>query len=393
MSLCLPVHPIPKTILFLARSLHRGGAERQLVVLAKGLAHQGHTVAVAVFFGGGVYEAELAEAGVRIIGLGKKGRWDILAFLSRLVRLLRKERPTVLHSYLGVPNILSTVFKPLLPGTRIVWGVRASNVDLSRYDWLSRLAYWLECRLARFADCIIANSHAGKRYAVENGFPEDKMAVIPNGIDTSYFRFDLEARQRVRSAWGVSENEILVGLAARLDPMKDHPTFLAAASRIARERHNVRFVCVGDGPAAYAEILKQQAAALGLTNQLIWAGARDDMPAVYSALDIVSSSSSYGEGFSNTIAEAMACGVPCVVTNVGDSAWIVGDTGVVVAPSDLGALTHGVLKLLTMPAEQRRALGGQARSRIVAEFSIDNLVQATENVLDDLGVSVKKCQK
>lgn len=381
MSLFSPVPRIPETILFLARSLDRGGAERQLVVLVKGLARQGHAVAVAVFFGGGVYEAELAEAGVRVINLGKQGRWDVLPFLNRLVRLLRKERPAVLHSYLGVPNILAAALKPLLPGTRIIWGVRASNVDLSRYDWLSRLAYSLERRLARFADCIISNSQAGKRYAVANGFSEDKIDVIPNGINTEYFRFVAEGRKKVRSAWGLDEDEVLVGLVARLDPMKDHLGFLAAAGRIARERHDVRFVCVGDGLVVYAEELKQQAATLGLTNRLIWAGARDNMPAVYSALDIAVSSSSFGEGFSNTIAEAMACGVPCVVTDVGDSAHIVGDTGSVVAPGDHSALAAAIQHLIALPPEERRALGEMCRTRIVSEFDMHRLVQRTEHAL------------
>lgn len=381
MNLYSPVHPLPKTILFLTRSLDRGGAERQLVVLAKGLADRGHTVAVAVFFGGGVYEAELAEAGVSVIHLGKQGRWDIFPFLNRLVRLLRKERPAVLHSYLGVPNILVTALKPLLPGTRIVWGVRASNVDLSRYDWLSRLVYILERRLARFADCIIANSDAGKRYAVVNGFPEDKIVVVNNGIDTEYFRFDPEGRRLVRVAWGVGEDEILVGLVGRLDPMKDHPVFLEAASHIARERRDVRFVCVGGGPADYAEALKQRAADLGLTNQLIWVGSRDDMPAVYSALDIASSSS-YGEGFSNTIAEAMACGVPCVVTDVGDSALIVGDTGSIVAAGDHSALAVEIQRLTDLPPEQRREIGEACRARVVSEFGVDRLIQRTEQELD-----------
>lgn len=380
-----------RLIFFLARSLDRGGAERQLVMLAAGLAQRGHTVAVVVLYGGGAFTAELEAAGVRLIVLEKNGRWDLLPFLIRLVRLLRKEHPAVLHSYLTVPNILSALLKPLLPGTHIIWGLRASNMDLSRYDWLSRLTDLLERKLSRFADHIIANSHAGKRHAVVKGVPEDKIAVIPNGIDTKHFRFDPEGQRRVRAEWGIAKNEILVGLAARLDPMKDHPTFLGATSRIAHERHNVRFVCVGDGPPAYTEALKQQAATLGLTSQLIWAGARDDMPTVYSALDIASSSSSFGEGFSNTIAEAMACGVPTVVTDVGDSAWIVGGTGVVVPHSDPGALTQGMLKLIDMPAEQRRALGGQARSRIVAEFGIDNLVQATESALGDLEILIRKC--
>lgn len=380
MSLCSSVRPIPETTLFLVRSLDRGGAERQLVVLAKGLARRRHAVSVAVFFGGGVYEAELARAGVRVINLGKQGRLDILAFLARLVRLLRKERPAVLHGYLGVPNILATVLKPFLPGTRIVWGVRASNVDLSRYDWLSRWVYRLERRLARFADRIIANSDAGRRHAIANGFPEAVMAVIPNGIDTDCFRPDPEGRRRIRTEWGLGEHEILVGLVGRLDPMKDHPVFLEAASQIARVRQDVRFVCVGDGPEDYAAALKEHAAALGLTRQLIWAGARDDMPAVYSALDIASSSS-YGEGFSNTIAEAMACGLPCVATDVGDSARIVGDSGGVVPPRDHGALAAAIQHLIELPAKERRELGAACRARVVSEFGIDRLIQRTEQVL------------
>lgn len=381
MSLCSPVHPISETILFLTRSLDRGGAERQLVELAKGLTHRGHAVAVAVFFGGGVYEAELTEAGVCVINLGKQGRWDVLPFLSRLVRLLRKERPAVMHSYLGVPNILATLLKPLLPGTRIILGVRASNVDLSRYDWLSRLAYALERRLARFADLIIANSYAGKRHAVANGFQENKIVVIPNGIDTEYFRLDPEGRRQVRSVWGLGDDEILVGIVARLDPMKDYPTFLEAASRIARERHDVRFVCVGDGPVAYTEALKQQAAALGLTKQLIWAGARDNMPAVYSALDL-SSSSSFSEGFSNTIAEAMACGVPCVVTDVGDSKQIVGDTGFVVEPGNPAALASAWQVALGERGAAKARRGQMARERVIEHFSLERLIEETALVLE-----------
>jgi glycosyltransferase involved in cell wall biosynthesis len=286
-----------------------------------------------------------------------------------------------MHSYLGVPNILATVLKPLLLGTLIILGVRASNMDLSRYDWLSRLAYALERRLARFADLIIANSHAGKCHAVANGFPENKIVVIPNGIDTEYFRFDPAGRRQVRSAWGLGEEEILVGLVARLDPMKDHPTFLEAASRIAREHHDVRFVCVGDGPVAYAEALKQQAAVLGLTKQLIWAGARDNMPAVYSALDLSSSSSS-GEGFSNTIAEAMACSVPCVVTDVGDAKRIVGDTGYVVVPGNPAALASAWQVALEAGVAEKASRSQRAREHIIEQFSLERLIEETARVLE-----------
>jgi glycosyltransferase involved in cell wall biosynthesis len=371
-----------ETILFLTRSLERGGAERQLVVLAKGLVRRRHSVSVVVFYGGGVHEAELDLGGVRVINLGKQGRWDIFPFLIRLVGLLRKESPRVLHSYLGVPNILAAVLKPLLPRTRILWGVRASNIDLSRYDWLSQLAYKMECRLARFADRIIANSNAGKLFAVANGFPEGKITVIPNGIDTKYYRFDPEGRRQLRFALGVRADVILVGLVARLDPMKDHPAFLEAARHIVRQRSDVKFVCVGDGPVNYAEALKQHAASLGLSDNLIWLGARDDMPSVYSALDIATSSSSYGEGFSNAIAEAMACGVPCVVTDIGDSSLIVGETVNVVASGDHKALASEIQRLINMRPEQRQKISEACRARVVSEFGIDRLLHRTQQILD-----------
>ena len=367
-----------KRIVILARRLDQGGAQRQLIALALGLKAAGRDVHVVTFYPGGAFEKNLSGRGVPMHVPGKHGRWDAIGFLIRLARLLRGLQPDVIYSFMDVPNILAVALKPLLPSTRIVWGVRASNVDLSRYDWLARLAYALECRLANFADCIVANSDAGKRHAVANRFPEDKIVVIRNGIDTDHFRFDPDGRQRVRAEWNLGEHEILVGLIGRLDPMKDHAVFLEAASFIARERHDLRFVCAGDGEAAYADALKQQAATLGLTGKLIWAGARDDMPAVCSALDIACSSSSFGEGFSNTIAEAMACGVPCVVTDVGDSALIIGDAGCVVAPGDHRAFAAGILQLSNLPPEKRRLLGEMCRSHIVSAFGIDTLVHRTE---------------
>ena len=370
-----------KRIVILVRRLDQGGAQRQLITLALGLKASGRDVHVVLFYPGGAFATELGSRGVPIYAPGKHGRWDAIGFLIRLTNCLRCLQPDAVYSFMNVPNVLAATLRPLLPGTHIVWGVRASNMDLSRYDWLTRVAYALECRLARFADLIIANSHAGKNYAVANGFPEDKVMVIPNGIDTEYFRFDPEGRRQVRAAWGLGVDAILVGLVARLDPMKDHPTFLEAASRIARRRHDVHFVCVGDGPAAFTEVLKQQAATLGLTSQLIWAGARDNMPAVYSALDVACSSSSFGEGFSNTIAEAMACGVPCVVTDVGDSAFIVGGAASVVAPGDHNAFATAIECLADLPGEERRMMGAACRTRVVSEFGIDRLIQRTEQAL------------
>nr|WP_277878921.1 MULTISPECIES: glycosyltransferase [unclassified Coleofasciculus] len=204
------------------------------------------------------------------------------------------------------------------------------------------------------------------------------MLVIPNGIDTEHFKPSLETRAKVRTEWEISEDTILIGLVGRLDPMKDHPTFLRAAALLCKQRQDVRFVCVGTGSESYAQKLYQLAKKLDISEKVIWAGARADMPMVYNALDIATSSSSYGEGFSNAIGEAMACSVPCVVTDVGDSSWIVDDTGLVVLPQSSEALLAGWLTCL---GRDRNAMGLKARSRIVEHFSVKQLVEQTEEAL------------
>ena len=367
-------------IVFLFRSLNYGGAERQLVILAKGLRERGHDVVVAIFYSGGPLEKELREAGVRIRPLHKRGRWEVLRFLFRLIRVMREERPDVLHGYLGDPNNVSVVLKPLFPTVRIVWGVRCSMMDSTQYDWVSGLAGKLNCRLARFADAIIANSRAGCEYHVAMGYPAAKTVVIPNGIDTERFRPDSVARARIRSEWGVTEHEKLIGLVGRLDPMKDHPNFLNALALLLQKRKNVRVVCVGDGPAGYRASLQELAKTLGLTEYVIWVGAREDVSGVYNALDLLVSSSSFGEGFSNVIGEAMACGVPCVVTNVGDSAWVVGDYGEVVPPKNPVALMNAIENLLNQNAYDP----AQIRQRVVDQLSVNSLVTKTEHMLDRL---------
>jgi glycosyltransferase involved in cell wall biosynthesis len=363
-------------ILFLIRSLEPGGAERQLVVLARGLRQRGHDVAVAVFYPGGALESELQDAGVPVHSLEKRGRWDVLGFLTRLIQTVRSRRPDVLHSYIS--NLVTVMVRPFFPALRIVWGVRSSHMDFARYDWLFRVSHTLSCRLAGFADLIIANSHAGRRSHIADGYPARKTIVIPNGIDTARFRRNPEARERIRAEWAVAEDEELIGLVGRLDPMKDHETFLQAAWRLSQARPAARFVCVGDGPPAYRAALQERACALGLLDRILWVGMRSDMADVYSALDLLVNCS-YGEGFSNVIGEAMACGVPCVATRVGDSGLIVGSLGALVPPKDPVALMDGMQQVL-----DRRLPPAVIRRRIVEHFSLDTLVHATERQLSAL---------
>ena len=363
-------------ILFLNRSLNSGGAERQLVLLAKGLKECGHEVVITLFYKGGPLEKELAEAQIPIRQLNKKGRWNLIGFFSRLIRIVREEQPDIMHSYLYDQNLVLVALKPFFPAMRIVWGIRCSMMDLDRYEWIDRLSFKLNCWLSRFPDAIIANSQVGGEYHVSHGFPSAKTMVIPNGIDTDRFRPDPAARIQIRSEWGITDHVKLIGIVGRLDPMKDHPVFIEAAALLANKRRDIRFVCVGAGPDEYRGKLQTLAKSLGLEERLMWVGIREDMPAVYNALDITVSSS-YGEGLSNVIGEAMACGVPCVVTNVGDSAWVVGDTGEVVPPKDPVALSNAITRLL----DESPRTPAQIRRRILERLSAETLVANTARTL------------
>jgi glycosyltransferase involved in cell wall biosynthesis len=348
-----------------------------LVTLASALRARGRRVHVATFYPDGELAPELTAAGVLLTSLDKRGRWDLASFSFRLVQLIRRERPQVLHPYLPDPNVLTALLRPVLPRLRLVWGVRASYMDLSHYDWVARASNWTAAALSRQADAIIVNSRAGKRYLRTRGYPAALLHVVPNGINTEYFRPDPAGRERVRAEWDVPVAAPLIGLIARIDPIKDHGTFLRGAAHLAQRHPEVRFVCVGAGSTAHERDLREQSSALGLDGRVRWAGGRADMPAVYSALDVATSTST-GEGFPNTVAEAMACGTPCVVTDVGDSAWIVDGLGEVVPSGAAAAVAAGWERLL---ADDRRRARATQRERVVTEFSVERLVSRTEQCL------------
>ena len=366
--------------LFFTRSLDAGGAERQLVITAKGLKEEGGGVSVLTFYDGGFYAPELLEAGVELFSLHKKGRWDIFSFIFRLIKIVRRLAPSTIYSFLGTANILSVFIPLFLPGVKVYWGIRASNMDLSNYDWVSRLSYWLECRLSSFANTIVSNSHAGMDYAVSQGIPKRKMEVIPNGIDTDKFYSDRLRGQNLRQEWGIGKGEMLVGMVGRFDPMKGHSFFLRAAASLVKKYPCMRFVCVGEGNVDHERSLLNLSSELGLDGLVVWAGRHGDMCAVYNALDLFSSSSIYGEGFSNAIGEAMACNIPCVVTDVGDGSFIVGETGMVVPAYSAEKLASAWEEMLSLLWEDAGPKG--MRQRILDQFSLKTLIGSTKRLLD-----------
>lgn len=363
-------------VLLLIRSLEIGGAERQLVTLARGLRERGIDVSVLTFYSGGSLRAELDAAGVPNSHLGKAGRWDVLPFLWRFARHLRGLRPTVLYSFLPVANLLALLTRLFLPGTRVVWGMRASGIDFRCYDRFARLVERVERRLAHFSASVVFNSRAGLVHASQSGMFVGHAEVIGNGIDTGRFRFDPAARARWRASWRVGDDDFVVGVVARIDPMKGHADLLDALA----STRGPRVVCVGDGEPCLVQKLRAQARELGVDERVLWLAATPDIAGLYSAFDMVCLPS-LSEGFPNVVAEAMSCERVCVTTDVGDAALLVGDTGLVAPARDVAALAGRVGEVARMTADRRTGLGRLARQRVEDRFSVEIMVEHTARVL------------
>lgn len=374
-----------RKICFLIRQLNQGGAQRQLVELVKNLDHRRFEISVVTFYAGGQFEqAAKSIDGVNFYCANKRSRWDLLPFMIRLYRLLRRLDPHILHGYLSTANLLLVILRPFMPKAFVVWGVRSSNVDVAEYDWMTRAQFLVERLLARFANLIILNSASAMEYHVARGFPRPRCAVVSNGIDVTHFRRDDMAGRRFREQHQIKAHERVILLAARLDPMKDHVTFLKGAAILRKDHRNVRFVLVGHGPIGYETELRKLASSLNLDSCLAWAGAQTEMVAVYSGADVLTLPSRFGEGFPNVVAEAMACGVPCVVTNVGDAGLIVGSTGYVVEFQHPEMLAAAWRRLLALSPVELDAARRAARERIASEFNTQIMAERSTALFNRL---------
>ncbi len=367
-------------VVFLIRSLEQGGTERQLATLVRSLDRSRFDLTVLTFYPGGYFAKEIYDHDTPVISLQKKARWDVIGFFWRLVTELRRIKPDIIYSFLVEPNLLTPFMKPFARGAKVAWGIRASNVQLEHYDWFARLNFKLQVFFSRFADLIIFNSYAARDYHFARGFATRNTAVIHGGIDTEVFKPDRPAGRSLRAEWGIDPDAILIGLVARLDPIKDHVTFILAAALVAQHNKDTRFVCVGSGPAKYSAQLRTLTDKVQISDRFTWAGERDDMPAVYNAMDIVCSSS-ISESLPNSIGEAMACGIPCVVTDVGDSALLVGDDGIVAPPNNSQALADGLSKCID---NLRKGQAGNPRLHITENFDLVRMVKRTEAALTSL---------
>lgn len=359
-------------LLLAIRSLDIGGSERQFIELTKNIDKTKFDVTVCTMYGGLQEEAIKEIPDITYYNLRKIGRYDFYNFYKNYSKLLKEINPDIIYSFLGEMNLFSLWCKP--KETRIVWGFRASNVDLKQYGKVNWILFWLQKKLSSKVDKIIANSNASIIFYKKKGFDMSRSVVVPNGINTDKFHRNSQKRQEFRKKYRLEEKDIAIGIVARIDYMKGYLIFAQAAKALLDKYEHIYFFSVGDGDE---KIKNECEAILGNTKRFFWLGNQTSVEDIYSGFDI-SSSSSFGEGFSNSIAEAMSCELPCVVTDVGDSKIIVGDIGVTVKPNSSDSLYSGLKAMITSPYHE---IGILSRQRIIENFSIEKMVKKTEGEL------------
>ncbi|MBK1644910.1 hypothetical protein CKO25_09655 [Thiocapsa imhoffii] len=368
-------------ILHLITGLELGGAEMMLYKLLATLDRTDFDPLVVTLIEPGPMREPIQALGVPVVTLGMRRGLPAPRAMGRLVAVARDFRPDLIQSWMYHADLVAVLTRPLmwpragrLP--RLVWNIRQSNLDPRSTQRTTRLVARLNALLSHLGpDHILCCSEQALRLHQRLGYRRRRTSVIPNGFDLERFRPDPAAGLALRDSVMVAPDRALIGMVARFDPQKDPRTFLQAAARVRAARPDCRFLLCGPGMDSDNAPLVRWIDQYGLGDALILLGARQDTPRIYAALDLLVSSSAYGEGFPNVIGEAMACAVPCVVTDVGDSARIVADTGITVPPRQPEDLAAAQIRLLDAGGAERVRRGQAARARIAACYDLDGIAR------------------
>ncbi|MGS1110002.1 glycosyltransferase family 4 protein [Achromobacter anxifer] len=365
-------------VLHVITGLGQGGAESVLFRLATYPGADVEHVVVSLT-DEGLYGERLRAAGVAVHALGmKRGRVSLGGFMA-LRSLIAAVRPDAVQTWMYHADLIGGLAARLAGVRAIAWGIRNSGEHLERSSRSARLVL-RACALlsGRVPKAIVCAAQKSAERHADKGYDRERMVVIANGYDLSRFAPNDEARQRVRAQWGLPQDVPAIGCVARWDPLKDHANLLRAVAALVRDGRDagLRCVLIGRGMDTANAELAALIDRLGLRDRLVLAGPSDDVPAAMNGLDL-HVLSSCAEGFPNVVAEAMACGVYCVVTDVGDAAYIVGDAGVVVPPEQSEALARGIETALCEVASRGRARAGEAgRTRVLENFDLARMVQS-----------------
>ena len=319
--------------------------------------------------------SQIAALRVTISTLGMPQGRPRPARLWRLCRIVRAARPDLLQGWMYHGSLAASVGSWSLPRrVPVLWNVRHSVHDLALEKPLTRLIIRLSARLSHHPQAIVYNSRVSAAQHARLGFEPSRAVVIPNGFDGTRFRPRPEAKDRLRAELGIDPGRAVIGMVARDHPMKDTGNLVRAAALLQARGHAVHLVIVGRGLDQTNRGLVELARQSGLGAEVSLLGERTDVPALIAGFDLAALSSAWGEGFPNVLGEAMASGVPCVATDVGDCSWVIGPHGVIVPPRQSEALANALGRLLDLGPDARQQLGLAARARILQHFSLQEVV-------------------
>lgn len=360
-------------ILHVITGTDSGGAQVVLHQLLK--ADRSDNASVLSMATPGYFGPMLEELGTEVRTLGMSvGHRPSAANLLGLRRTMRELDPSLVQGWMYHGNIAAFVAaRALWQAKPVIWGIHHTIMKLEKEKRMTRAIIRLSARLSRFTDAIIYCSKQSASDHERLGFDAKKTVVIPNGIDCDKFRPDREAGARLRQQLGIPKARRIIGFVARFHPMKDHRNLIAAAKRLLDQSRSIHVVLIGAGSESEDLSLKSYVADCGIGDHVTFMGQRKDVTSIVPGFDVFCLPSAWGEAFPLVVCEAMACGVPCVVTDVGDSAWIVGDTGFVVPRQDSDALSNALRSMFDLGDEAMMELGDAARRRISTEFPLTKM--------------------
>jgi glycosyltransferase involved in cell wall biosynthesis len=371
-------------VLHVINSFEYGGAEAMLCTLLLRCDRERFEPSVVALIDDLTVAGPVLRAGIPVATMGMKPGVPDPRGIARLARHLRRAKPAVIQCWMDHSNLIGGLAARLASRAPVVWGVHHSD-HLAGVTKRSTLLTVSACAALshRVPARVVCCSEHGRSLYRRMGFANRKLSVIPNGFDVDAFRPDPAARAAIRQEIGVGPDTPLLGLVARYDPLKDHSTFLRAAALLARKWNDVHFLLCGTKVNQANAVLFPQVESLGLAGRCHLLGPRRDVARVYAALDIATSSS-LSEAFPLAIGEAMACGVPCVATDVGDCALMLGATGRIVPPADPAALAAAWGEIFSMTPPDRQKLGLTARQRVRERFDIGAVTRRYEDLYERL---------
>lgn len=368
-------------IVYLTTGLATGGAEVMLYnLLAKFNRHKFEPVVVSLMDKGRFGEA-IENLSIPVYSLEMNTGIPTIQTTKKLIKTINQLEPDLIQGWMYHGNIaaqfVSFISRQKAP---VLWSIHHSLHSLSSEKFLTQALIKLGGLTAKFVKQVAFVSEKSKMQHENLGYSQHNSCIIPNGFDTSLFKPSVKIKKQFRQELGLPSDALLIGSIARYHPMKDHVNLLGAAKILLSNYPEAYFVLVGTDVDKENATLTNLITELDISDRVYLLGEHQDIPQITPALDILTSSSAFGEAFPLVIGEAMACGVPCVATDLGDSAWIIGDTGKIVPIKNPEALATAWQELISLGTEGRTTLGEAARRRIIDYFSLDSVVAQYESL-------------